>query len=36
MGEFGEPMALVAVPPSWADLVAATALSGELTVLIRP
>ncbi len=36
MGEFGEPMALVAVPPSWADLVAAMALSGELTVLIRP
>lgn len=32
---FGEPSVLVAVPPEWADLVAAEAAGGEVTVMIR-
>ena len=33
--QFGEPSVLVAVPPEWADRVAAEAAGGEVTVLIR-
>jgi hypothetical protein len=33
--EFGDPSVLVAVPPEWADLVAAEAAGGQVTVMFR-